>query len=82
MGPGLPPTVWALGMFEEEWSQMDKHIKLLNFKEKKNKRIDAALTKRDAVEQMLLKAHDIESCSKHRSVFGSACQMYDSLGGA
>ena len=49
---------------------------------KKSRRIDAALAKRDAVEQMLLKAHDIESHSKHRSVFGSACQMYDSLGGA
>lgn len=32
------------------------------------------------MEQMLLKAHDIKSHSKHRNVFGSACQMYDSSG--
>ena len=85
MGPGLQQTVWALVMFEEECSQMNKHIKLLNFKKdvsERNRRIDAALAKRDAMEQMLLEAHDIKSHSKHRSVFGRACQMYDSSGGA
>ena len=78
MGPGLQQTVWALVMFEEECSQMNKHIKLLNFKKdlsERNRRIDAALAKRDAMEQMLLEAHDIKSHSKHRSVFGRACQM-------
>ena len=47
-GPKFQPTFWVLGMFEKEWNQTEKHIKLLKFNEdlSESNRIDSSLAKR------------------------------------